>query len=149
MSVQDVPEPTAQPHPEIRVRLGSESFPSPAAVFWIICCDSGHMLSIHQHLYAVSYNSHLLGFNECLFTGAFARNVQSQPTSQQPPTRAEVRNQAEEQIRNVFCDTHTACSMRWRGLYEWESCKRVPAATGMEHFSAKAMENPRDNQGSC
>lgn len=76
-------------------------------------------------------------------------SVQSQPTSQQPPTRAEVRNQAEEQIRNVFCDTHTACSMRWRGLYEWESCKRVPAATGMEHFSAKAMENPRDNQGSC
>lgn len=73
MSVQDMPQPTAQPHPEIRVRLGSESFPSPAAVFWIICCDSGHMLSIHQHLYAVSYNSHLLVSNECLFTGTFAR----------------------------------------------------------------------------
>lgn len=73
MSVQDVPQARARHHPEIRVRLGSESFPSPAAVFRIICCDSGHMLSIHQHLYAVSYNSHLLVFNECLFTGAFAR----------------------------------------------------------------------------
>lgn len=73
MSEQDVPQLTAQPHSEICVRPGSESFPSPAAVFWIICCDSGHMLSIHQHLYAVSYNSHLLVFNEYLFTGTFAR----------------------------------------------------------------------------
>lgn len=73
MSVQDVPQPTAHPHPEICVRLGNESFLSPTAVYQIICSDSGHMLSIHQHLYAVSYNSHLLVFNECVFTGAFAR----------------------------------------------------------------------------
>lgn len=60
MSVQDVAQPTAQPHPEICVRVGSESFPYPAAVFQIIYCESWHMLSIHQHRYAVSYNSHLL-----------------------------------------------------------------------------------------
>lgn len=68
------------------------------------------MLSIHQHLYAVSYNSHLLVFNERLFTGAFfpgsVRGVQSQPTSQQPPTQFKARNRAQKQIKNILRDTH-------------------------------------------
>lgn len=118
-SVKDLPEPAAQHHPWDTCQTGMwESFPSLAVVFQIICFDCVHMLSIHQHLYAVSYNSHLLVFNERLFTGAFFQGVcvvcraSPHPSSLQHNLRwgIELRNKS-----RIYYVTHTACGVRQRG----------------------------------
>lgn len=70
------------------------------------------------------------------------RGVQNQPTSQQPPTLSEVRNQAQKQIKNILCDP---CGLRG-GLCEWESCKEVPTATWIKFFLLM-QQNPREKQG--
>lgn len=71
--VKDLLQPAAQHHPQYVSDWDVREFPSLSAVFQIICFDCVRMLSIHQHLYAVSCNSHLLFFfNEHLFTGAFS-----------------------------------------------------------------------------
>lgn len=72
-SSKGLPQPAAQHHVDTRQTGMGKRFPSLTVAFQIICSDRVHMSSIHQHLYAVSYNSHLLVFNECLFTEAFSR----------------------------------------------------------------------------
>lgn len=144
--VKDLLQPAAQHHLQYVSDWDVREFPSLSAVFQIICFDCVRMLSIHQHLYAVSCNSHLLFFlmNICSlehFLGSL-HGVQNQPTSQQPPTLSKVRNQAQKQIKNILCDP---CGLRG-GLCEWESCKEVPTATWIKFFLLM-QQNPREKQG--
>lgn len=130
-SVKDLPQPAVQHHPQY---WDVKEFPSLSAVFQIICFHCVRMLSIHQHLYTVSCNSHLLFFlmNICSlehFLGSLlACRVNPHPSSLQHNPRWGIKLGNRSRIYYV-----TPCGLR-RGLCEWEYCKEVSTATWIKLF---------------
>lgn len=97
-------------NPEVRVRLECER-----VFHLLLVCSRSFALTVcicfrFTSTFTQSLVIHICWvlMNVCSlehFPGS-VRGVQSQPTSQQPPTQAKARNQAQKQIKNALCDVH-------------------------------------------